>query len=235
MKQIRNSVLFLASSCIPASAALFVTYDISGATSGPRTGYTGVVGTRFGVEAADIPSGQTVRLTHLGFFAGISGQFTGAGVVDFAHTVSLSGYRDYNSRNGDYSGLGIASVTVSAGNPVDANGWSWVNLPTAIDLVGSQYYTLTTTVTAGQVADPYFDPVEGAGASATLIAPGSIFRNGTGGDTYMVGRYGLGAGEEAYDGSGYLGANFQYELVPEPSTAVLALGGLALFYRRRCF
>jgi hypothetical protein len=217
----------------PANAAVFVEYDISGGTSGPRSSHTGIVGTRFGVEGNDIPSGQTVQVTHLGFFAGISGQFTGAGVVDFDHTVSFSGPRGWDTRSGDYSSLLLASVTVSAGNPVDASGWSWVALPTPIDLIGSQYYVIATTVTSGQTADPYFDPVEGAGGSATLSAPGSIFRNGSGNDTYMIGRYGLAAGQEAYAGTGYLGANFQYQVIPEPASAGLALGCLALAFRRR--
>lgn len=214
--------------------ALFITAaDVGGAT--PQSSYDGVVGVRFGVEAGDIPAGQTVRVTQLGFFAGTSGQFTGAGTVDFSHTVSLSGPLPFTSRSGDYSSLQLGTVTVPVEHTVDANGWSWVALSSPVDLVGGQYYTLVTTVASGQTADPYFDPNAGPSSSASLIAPGSIFRNGTSGDTYMKGRYGLGNGAEAFDQSGYLGANMQYELIPEPASAMtfVFLTGLGLARRRR--
>lgn len=213
-------------------AASFISAaDISGGT--PRSSYSGVVGVRFGVEASDLLFGQTVRVTQLGFFAGKAGQFSGAAVVDFAHTVSLYGPRDYFSRNGDYSGLSVGSVVVPASNAVDADGWSWVSLGSPVDLVAGQYYTLVSSVVAGETADPYFDPFDGPSGSASLIAPASIFYNGSG-DSYMIGRYGLGSGAEAFDSSGYLAANMKFEVIPEVSTSV-SLAGLVAFgmLRRR--
>lgn len=236
MKTPVSIIIAVVTSGLTASSmgALFVTAaDISGAT--PQSSYSGVVGVRFGVEAGDIPAGQTVRITQLGFFAGISGQFAGAGTVDFSHEISLSGPLPFTSRSGNYSSLQLGTVTVTVDNAVDSNGWSWVALSSPVDLVGGQYYTLVTTVTNGQTADPYFDPFAGPSGSASLIAPGSIFRNGTSGDTYMKGRYALGNGEEAFDQSGYLGANMQYELIPEPASAMtfVFLTGLGLARRRR--
>jgi hypothetical protein len=202
-------------SAATASADNFVeAADVSAAT--PLSGYTGVVGTRFGVEAADIPVGAVVQVSHLGFYAGIAGQFTGAGVVDYDHTVTLSGSYDYTNRKGDYSTLELAAVTVPASNPVDASGWSWVELPTPINLIGGQYYMIVTTVSTAEPEDPYFNPDVGPGGTASLIAPNSIFYNGGDNDAYMVGRYGFGAGAEAYNGTGYLGANFQYQLAYPP-------------------
>jgi hypothetical protein len=218
---------------VPSMGALFISAaDISG--SSPKSGYSGVVGVRFGVEAADIPVGQTVRVTELGFFAGKAGQFPGAGTVDFSHTVGLYGPRGFSSRSGDYSSLSVGSVSVPANHSVDADGWSWMVLGSPVDLVGGQYYTLVSTVVSGESADPYFEPFDGPSGSASLIAPNSIFYNGSG-DTYMIGRYGLGSGAEAFATSGYLAANMKFEIIPEPSSAIslVCLAGLVVLRRRR--
>lgn len=228
-------------------AALFASTGISGAldfvTANPKpeatplSGWAGIVGTRFGVEANDIPAGAKVKVTHLGFYAAVAGRFTGAGTVDVEHNVTLNGPRDWNSRNGDYSGLPVASVVVPIGNPVDANGWSWVQLPTPVILQGGQYYVIAMDNVTNAL-DPYFDPDVGppdqAGmATPTIVAPGSIFRNGTGAtDAWMTGRWGLASGEEGYPTGGYLGASFQYTLdtapvitTDLPATTVVAQGG----------
>lgn len=212
------------------AASLISAADISGGT--PNSNYSGVVGVRFGVEASDIAVGQAVRVTELGFFAGKAGQFAGAGVVDFAHTVSLYGPRDYFSRNGDYSSLSAGTVVVPADNAVDADGWSWVSLDNPVDLAAGQYYTLVSSVVAGQAADPYFEPFSGPSGSASLVAPNSIFYNGSG-DTYMKGRYGLWSGAEAFDSSGYLAANMKFEVIPEVSTSTLVAGLFAFGMLRR--
>lgn len=235
MKNLTLPLIAAVTASLSASSfgALFINAaDISAA--GPQSGYSGVVGVRFGVEANDIPAGQTVQVTNLGFFAGKPGQFTGAGVVDFSHSIALYGPRDYSSRAGDYSSLQVAEVTIAAGNAVDADGWSWVALGSPLDLVGGQYYSLVASMTAGQSADPYFDGYAGPGGTASLTAPNSIFYNG-GSDNYMKGRYGLGNGEEAYDSDGYLAANFQYQVIPEASSAMalMVFSGLGLLRRRR--
>ena len=235
MKKILAATLVAVTSSLTSTSmgALFVSAaDLTSAT--PNSSYSGVVGVRFGVEATNIPPGQTVRVSELGFFAGKSGQFVGAGIVDFSHTVTLSGSRDYFTRDGDYSSLTVGEVVVPQGNLVDADGWSWVTLASPVDLVGGAYYTLVASMQVGQATDPYFDPYSGPGASASIIAPNSIFYNGAG-DSYMIGRYGLGAGQEAFDASGYLGPNMKFAVVPEVSTAMSLVGfaGLGLLRRRR--
>ena len=235
MIKIVTATIGLVTACLTAStmgASFIAAADISSAT--PKTGYAGVIGVRFGVEARDIPFGRSVEVAELGFFAGKPGQFAGAGTVDFSHTVALYGPQDYSTRNGDYSSLAVGSVTVPVGHSVDVDGWSWVTLTSPVDLVGGQYYTLVSSMNVGQAADPYFEPFDGPSGSASLIAPNSIFYNGAD-DTYMVGRYGLGSGAEAYSTSGYLAANMKFELVPEVSTSMslACLAGLGLLRRRR--
>jgi|GEM_PF-4855175 len=202
-------------------------------TATPLYGWTGVVGTRFGVEAADIPSGAQVKVTHLGFYAGTAGQFNGANAVDVVHNVTLSGPQNYNNRRGDFSTLPVASAVIPIGNPVDANGWSWVALANPVVLQGGQYYVVAVDNVTNSL-DPYFDPNKGPGGTASILAPGSIFRNGLGGtdDGYMSGRYGLDNGWEAYYSSGYLGASFQYTLdtaptitTDLPASTIVAEGG----------
>lgn len=222
--------LLLASTAL-SSALDFVTANVApGAV--PKSGWTGIVGTRFGVEANDIPAGARVKVTHLGFYAGIVGQFADAGVVDVPHNVTLNGPLNFPNRTGDYSSLPVTSVLVPAGNPVDANGWSWVELPSPVVLQGGQYYVIAVD-NVTDARDPYFDPDQGPGGTAVITTPGSIFRNGTG-DVYMVGRYGLAAGWEAYPSSGYLGASFQYTLdtapvisTDIPTTTLVVQGGNA--------
>jgi hypothetical protein len=205
---------FILGSCGVSKALDFVTANPA-AGAVPKSGWGGIVGTRFGVEANDIPAGAQVKVTHLGFYAGVTGQFTGAGVVDFQHNVTLNGPLNFPNRTGDYSSLPVASVVVPAGNPVDANGWSWVELPAPVILLGGQYYVVAVDNVVDSL-DPYFDPNQGPGGSAVIVAPGSIFRNGTGNDVYMAGRYGLPNGQEAYPATGYLGASFQYTLDTAP-------------------
>jgi hypothetical protein len=207
--------LLLASTAV-CSALDFVTANLA-PTATPAFGWPGIVGTRFGVEANDIPAGARVRVTHLGFYAGTSGQFPGSNAVDVQHNVTLSGPQNYNNRRGDFSSLPVASAVIPVGNPVDVNGWSWVQLPSPVVLQGGQYYVVAVDNVTNAL-DPYFDPDKGPGGSASILAPGSIFRNGLGGgdDGYMSGRYGLANGWEAYYSTGYLGASFQYTLDTAP-------------------
>lgn len=210
-------------------AALFASTAISNAlefvtanldpTATPKT-YDDVVGTRFGVEASDIPAGAQVKVTHLGFYAAVAGRFTGAGAVDVVHNVTLNGPQNYDNRRGDFSALPVASAVIPIGNPVDANGWSWVQLSSPVVLQGGQYYVVAVDNLTNAL-DPYFDPKEGPGGTASILAPGSIFRNGSGDsdDGYMAGRYGLWNGGEAYYSTGYLGASFQYTLDTAPVIA----------------
>ena len=227
-----SAAIFLSSTVTQALDFVSANLDPS---APPLSGWTGIVGTRFGVEAADIPAGAQVKVTHLGFFAGTAGQFTGANAVDVEHTVTLSGPQNYNNRRGDFSTLPVASAVIPIGNPVDANGWSWVALANPVVLQGGQYYVVAVDNVTNSL-DPYFDPNKGPSGSASILTSGSIFRNGLGGtdDGYMSGRYGLANGQEAYYSSGYLGANFQYTIDTAPviandlpDTTIVAKGGTA--------
>ena len=120
----------LIASAATSSALDFVTASVATGAA-PKSGWGGIVGTRFAVQASEIPAGAQVKVTHLGFYAGVAGQFTGAGAVDVAHNVTLNGPQFYPGRQGDYSGLPVASVAVPIGNPVDANGWSMSARPSA--------------------------------------------------------------------------------------------------------
>ena len=227
-----SAAIFLSSTVTHALDFVSANLDPS---APPLSGWTGIVGTRFGVEVADIPAGAQVKVTHLGFYAGKAGQFTGANAVDVVHNVTLSGPQNYNNRRGDFSTLPVASAIIPIGNPVDANGWSWVALANPVVLQGGQYYVVDVDNVTNSL-DPYFDPNRGPNGSASILTSGSIFRNGTGGndDGYMSGRYGLANGWEAYYSSGYLGANFQYTLntapviaTDLPATTIVAEGGTA--------
>ena len=222
MKTIIPSLLATMAVTTGLSSALdFVTANVApGAV--PKSGWTGIVGTRFAVQASEIPSGAQVKVTYLGFYAGVTGQFTGAGVVDVSHNVTLNGPRFFPDRQGDYSSLTVASVTVPSGNPVDANGWSWVALPTPVILQGGGYYVIAVDNVTNAL-DPYFDPNQGvavppsANYTPVIVAPNVIFKNGAANtDGFMRGRYGLAAGSEAFEASGYLGASFQYTLDTAP-------------------
>lgn len=231
----KTFLLFVAamfSSCAVSHALEFITANLDPSAT-PLSGYAGIVGTRFGVEAADIPAGAQIKVTHLGFYAGPAGQFTGANAVDVEHNVTLSGPQNYNNRRGDFSALVVASALIPVGNPVDANGWSWVALANPVVLQRGQYYVVAVDNVSNSL-DPYFDPTQGPGGSASILAPGSIFRNGLGGadDGYMSGRYGLANGWEAYYSTGYLGASFQYTLDTAPAitaglppSTIVAAGG----------
>src|SRR5215469_14682535 len=55
----------------------------------PLRGYTGSIGCNF--QANGVPSGDTLYVTALGFYAGTNGEYTGAGTVVNSHTLSLWG------------------------------------------------------------------------------------------------------------------------------------------------
>jgi hypothetical protein len=214
---------------LPAAATDFPTptdlYTANTPLSSPLSSYSGNVGIRFGLDANKVPGGDTVQVTDLGFYAGTPGQFTGAGTVDFDHTLSLWGPQSYANRAGNYGSLNLASMTLSAGTTVDADGFAWVQLSAPLTLIGGDYYVLLASYTSGQTADPYFNPYSGASGAATLLwTPDNPT---TANSVYTIGRYGTGSGQEAYGNDGYLGSNLKFTMIPEPATLALGLlGGL---------
>jgi hypothetical protein len=184
--------------------------------------YTGNVGNNFQVVAADVPAGDSVEVTALGFYA-----YLGTTVNN--HTLSLWG--PSATSGGNLGSLNLASVTLSAGATADANGFAWVTLSTPITLVSGDYYDLLASVTSGSGNDPYLVPYDNGSSGNPVITPDV---NGVDAPFYIVqGAYSTSG--YAYTWSTYLGPNLQYEEVPEPST--MALGGIGLMalmvYRRR--
>ena len=167
-------------------------------------GYNGNVGLNFQVVAADVPAGDTVYITALGYYA-VSGS-----VVN-NHTLSLWG--PSTTPGGNLASYNLASVTLNAGTLVDANGFAWVTLGTPIALVSGDYYDLLTSETGtGAGSDAYLQPYEGGGSSGPAVisfTAGSPF-------TAIQGAYSTSG--YAYSGSAYLGPNMQYEIAgPSPA------------------
>jgi len=161
-------------------------------------GYSGNVGLNFQVVAADVPSGDNVYITALGFYAV-------SGTVVNNHTLSLWGPSATSS--GNLGGENLTNVMLNAGTPVDANGFAWVTLTTPIVLVPGDYYDLLTTEAGtGAGSDAYLQPYEGGGLSGPAVISfpaGSPFAAIQG--AYSTSGY-------AYSYSGYLGPNMQYEI-----------------------
>ena len=167
-------------------------------------GYNGNVGLNFQVIATNVPSGDTVYITALGFYAA-------SGTVGASHTLSLWG--PGTTARGDLSSANLASVTLNAGTPVDTNGFAWVTLSAPIALVAGDYYDLLASVTSGG-PDDYLQPYEGGGTSgpAVISVPsGSPFAGFTG--AYSTDGY-------AYSGSAYLGPNIQFQIVGSLQTNI---------------
>ncbi|HEY1788953.1 MAG TPA: hypothetical protein VGJ73_12390, partial [Verrucomicrobiae bacterium] len=160
-------------------------------------GYTGNIGLNFQVVTANVPSGGTVYITALGFYAA-------SGTVGANHTLSLWG--PSATSEGNLSSANLVSVTLNAGTPVDTNGFAWVTLSAPIALVAGDYYDLLASVTSGG-PDPYLQPYEGGGTTGPAvisIPSGSPFAAVAG--AYSTAGY-------AYSSSTYLGPNMQYQII----------------------
>ena len=182
-------------------------FNLSYNTNGSVTVGSGDVGLNFQVVAAEVPSGDTVYITALGFYA-VSGS-----VVD-NHTLSL--WAPTNKAEAAYSaGQELASVTLNAGTPVDTNGFAWAALSTPVALVAGDYYDLLTTESGSAGSDAYLQPYEGGGTTGPTViemTSGSPF-------AAVIGAYSTSG--YAYSYSAYLGPNMQYEIegpAPVPSS-----------------
>ncbi|HUA64832.1 MAG TPA: lamin tail domain-containing protein [Alphaproteobacteria bacterium] len=158
--------------------------------------YTGNIGLNFQVMAADVPSGDTVYITALGFYAV-------SGAVGANHTLSLWG--PSVTSKGNLDGDNLTNVTLLAGANVDTNAFAWVALNPPIALVAGDYYDLLASVTSGG-PDAYLQPFEGGGTSG----PAVIYVSTNSPFAPVIGAYSTSG--YAYSGSAYLGPNIQYEI-----------------------
>ena len=160
--------------------------------------YTGNVGNNFKVSG--VPSGDTLYVTALGFYAGTNGEWTGSGTVVNNHTLSLWGPSP--AVGGNLGSENVTNVTLTAGAAVDTNGFAWVTLNPAIALVSGSNYDVLTSMTSGSANDAYLPPVDSAN-NASMVLNGSPFTINEG--AYSTSGY-------AYSGSTYLGPNMQYQV-----------------------
>ena len=163
-------------------------------------GYNGNIGLNFQVVAANVPPGDTVYITALGFYAA-------SGTVGANHTLSLWG--PATTAQGNLGSANLVSVTLNAGSPVDTNGFAWVTLSTPIALVAGDYYDLLASVTSGG-PDDYLQPYEGSTAVIS-IPSGSPF-------AAIIGAYSTSG--YAYSDSAYLGPNMQFQIVGSTHTNI---------------
>ena len=172
--------------------------------------YTGSVGSNFKVSG--VPTGDTLTITSMGFYAGTNGEWTGAGTVVNSHTLSLWG--PSASIGGNLGSENITNVTLAAGAAVDTNGFAWVTLNPSITLVSGSNYDLLTSLTSGSANDAYLQPVDSSN-NTVMVLNGSPFTINEG--AYSTSGY-------AYTGSTYLGPNMQYQVTgPVPYFPVQTL------------
>ena len=171
-------------------------YNLSGNVN---RGYNGSVGCNF--RAVGIPTGDTLTITALGFYAGTPGLWTGAGTVVNSHTLSLWG--PSATSVGNLGSLNMTNVTLPAGATVDTNGFAWAALNPPLVLTNGDYYDLLTSVISGSGNDAYLTPDDSGNNPAVVSTPGSPFSIVEG--AYSTSGY-------AYSGSTYLGPNVQYTI-----------------------
>lgn len=159
-------------------------------------GYTGNIGLNFQVTASNVPSGDTVYVTALGFYAVWGG-------LGANHTLSLWG--PGTTAGGNLGGNTVTNVMLPAGTIVDTNGFAWVPLNPPVPLITGDYYDLLATVTSGG-PDDYLQPYEGGGTSG----PAVISRTSGSPCAAVAGAYSTNG--YAYADSAYLGPNLQYEI-----------------------
>ena len=201
-------------------------FNTSYNTSG-NIGTYAQVGGEFQLPGNNVPSGDTVYVTALGWYS-TSGLAPSVNI-----DVNLYG-PSTTTKFASTSGNEIASGVVAAGTDVSSDGFAWVTLSTPVALTAGDYYNLIENAASGSVSylQPYDDG--STGHAAAVPSAGSPI-------TLFEGVYGYGAGNEAYSDSEYLGPNLQYEIegpnpVPEPAALALLSGGLAMglgFRRRR--
>jgi len=185
-------------------------------TTGNSASYA-QVGGEFQVVAADVPSGDTLEVTGLGWYS-VSGSAPSVNI-----NISLwggSATHGFTSSSGNL----LTTATVNSGTAVSSDGFAWVTLSTPIALTAGDYYNLLESAESGNVTylQPYDNGSSGhASAIPSVGSPITLYEG-----MYSVSGF-------AYSGSEYLGPDVQYEIegpnpVPEPGTMALVAGGVAI-------
>jgi hypothetical protein len=187
------------------------------------TGSYAQIGGEFNLVAADVPLGDTVYVTALGWYS-ISGT---APTENYTISLYGPGTAALQNLSSDLIGTG----TVAGGTALSFDGFAWVTLATPIALTAGDYYNVIESAASGNVT--YYQPYQGGGTTGpAVVTPpaGSPF-------TATEGMYTNSTGY-AYSSSEYLGPDMQYEIegptpVPEPATLALLSGALALGLKLR--
>ena len=197
----------------PATADMLATdFD---ANSGTTASNANTIGWRFGVS-------EDIEVTQLGCLNGVvTGGSARAGV---AHNVGI--YSETTQAL-------LASAVVTNGAAGSTNQWSWTVLGTPVTLVASDTYRIATHPSGDNW---FFNTANHAVGTEILIgtdlAPGAALEDIPGsrvaayapGDILQYPSDLLWDASVIYDG--IFGANFQYTVVPEPSTLMLLACGL---------
>jgi hypothetical protein len=218
----------LSMTVIPAPAQEFSgdawNFNPSYNTSG-STGSYGQIGGEFQLVANDVPAGDTILITALGYYS-VSGAAPSVNI-----NISLwggSATRGFTGSSGDL----LTTAQVASGTAVSSDGFAWVTLNTPIALVAGDYYNLLESAASGNVT--YYQPYTGGGTTGPAVA------TAIGGSPFALVEGEYSNGGFAYSDSEYLGPGAQFLVdgptpVPEPSTLALLASafGIGFGIRRR--
>ncbi len=191
--------------------------------------FAGTVGLTFNVGASNL------LVTALGFYDGPNSSaanvfgYTPDGLLE-SHDVGIF----------DSSGTLLTSITIPTTGTTLLGEFRYLTLSTSITLTAGQNYTIAAQIPT--INGDVFRNNDTTGASPFTLGSGlTLDTSGTDGinprafsgpptnPSYTDGVFQATNGE----GAGYAAGNFQYTVVPEPSTNIALISGLALLALRR--